>query len=71
MADYGVTPDGLKIKRLADVLADASAALALIQDPITGERLQPDFSAADPAMQVVKIPLEAVGDLWASCSVPP
>ena len=65
MADYGVTPDGLKIKRLADVLADASAALALIQDPITGERLQPDFSAADPAMQVVKIPLEAVGDLWA------
>ena len=36
MADYGVTPDGLKIKRLADVLADASAALALIQDPITG-----------------------------------
>ena len=65
MADYGVTPDGLKIKRLADVLADASAALALIQDPVTGERLQPDFSAADPAMQVVKIPLEAVGDLWA------
>ena len=65
MADYGVTPDGLKIKRLADVLADASAALESIQDPITGERLQPDFSAADPAMQVVKIPLEAVGDLWA------
>ena len=65
MADYGVTPDGLKIKRLADVLADASAALALIQDPVTGERLQPDFSAADPAMQVVKIPLEAVGGLWA------
>lgn len=65
MADYGVTPDGLKIKRLADVLADASAALALIQDPVTGERLQPDFSAADPAMQVVKIPLEAVGDAWA------
>lgn len=65
MADYGVTPDGLKIKRLADVLADASAALETIQDPITGERLQPDFSAADPAMQVVKIPLEAVGDLWA------
>ena len=65
MVDYGVTPDGLKIKRLADVLADASAVLALIQDPVTGERLQPDFSAADPAMQVVKIPLEAVGDLWA------
>lgn len=65
MADFGLTPEGLKIKRLADVLADAAEALKQVEDPVTGERLQPDFSAADPAMQVVKIPLEAVGDLWA------
>lgn len=65
MADYGLTPEGLKVKRLADVLADAGIALEQVEDPVTGERLQEDFSAADPAMQVVKIPLEAVGDVWA------
>lgn len=65
MAEYGLTREGLKIKRLADVLADAAEALKQVEDPVTGERLQPDFSAADPAMQVVKIPLEGVGDLWA------
>ena len=65
MAEFGLTPQGLNIKRLADVLDDARGALEQIHDPITGERLQPDFTAADPAMQLVKIPLEAVGDLWA------
>lgn len=65
VVEFGLTPQGLNIKRLADVLADAREALEQIRDPVTGERLQVDFTAADPAMQVVKIPLEAVGDLWA------
>ncbi len=60
----GVTDSGFEAKRLADILADASAALALITDPATGSTLQPDFGSEDPAMQVVQVPLDGLGLTW-------
>ena len=60
----GVTDAGFEAKRLADILADASAALALITDPTTGSTLQPDFGSEDPAMQIVQVPLDGLGLTW-------
>lgn len=60
----GVTYDGFEAKRLADVLSDAEAELSTIVDPASGESLQPDFGSEDPAMQVVQVPLDAVGTAW-------
>lgn len=60
----GVTSTGFEAKRLADVLTDATEQLETIVDPASGETLQPDFEADDPAMQVVQVPLEGVGLGW-------
>ena len=60
----GVTDQGFEAKRLADVLSDASEQLRTIVDPVSGETLQPDFEADDPAMQVVQVPLEGTGLGW-------
>lgn len=60
----GLTPQGYQIKRLNDVLTDAASSLSTITDPVSGESLQPDFSSNDPAMQVVQVPLEGVGEAW-------
>lgn len=60
----GVTEQGFEAMRLADVVSVAEAELATIVDSVSGFRLQPDFSGADPSMQVVKTPLDAVGEVW-------
>lgn len=60
----GVTETGFEAKRLSAVITDAEAALALIVDPVSGETLEPDFGSEDPAMQLVKVPLDAVGAAW-------
>ena len=60
----GVTDAGFEAKRLADVNSDADAQMRTIVDPVSGETLQPDFSSEDPAMQVVRVPLEGVGLGW-------
>lgn len=60
----GVTREGFEAKRLADVLSDGQAQLATIIDPATGQTLQPDFASSDPAMQVVKVPLDGVATAW-------
>lgn len=60
----GVTPTGFEQKRLADILVEASAELALIVDPASGETLEPEFGSEDPAMQVVQVPLDAVDTAW-------
>lgn len=60
----GVTDQGFEAKRLADVLSDASEQLRTIVDPVSGETLQPDFEADDPAMQVVQVPLDGTGLGW-------
>ncbi len=60
----GVSDNGFEAKRLADVLSDAENELRLITDPVTGQNLQADFASSDPAMQIVKVPLDAVGLNW-------
>ena len=60
----GVSPSGWESKRLADVLSDADQQLVTIDDPATGEFLETGLSSEDPAMQVVKVPLEGVGLAW-------
>ena len=65
----GVTSTGFEAKRLADVLTDAEAELSLITDPVSGETLQADLGSSDPAMQVAKVPLDAVGSAWEMAQV--
>lgn len=60
----GVTSAGFEAKRLADVLSDAAEQLETIVDPVSGESLEPNFEAEDPAMQVVQVPLEGTGLAW-------
>lgn len=60
----GVSPSGFEAKRLADVNSEAQEDLRTIVDPVSGESLQADFEADDPAMQVVQVPLEGVGMAW-------
>jgi len=60
----GVTSAGFEAKRLADVLSDAAEQMTTIVDPVSGETLQPNFEAEDPAMQVVQVPLEGTGLAW-------
>jgi len=60
----GVSSTGFEAKRLADVNSDAQENLRTIVDPVSGESLQADFEADDPAMQVVQVPLEGVGLGW-------
>lgn len=60
----GVTDQGFVAKRQADVQSDAVEQLSTIVDPVSGETLQPNFEAEDPAMQVVQVPLEGVGLAW-------
>lgn len=60
----GVTSAGFEAKRLADVNSDFSEDLSTIVDPVSGETLQPDFESADPAMQVVQVPMEGVALAW-------
>lgn len=64
MTAFGLSEDGFTPKRLNDVLTDAEANLSLVEDPVTGERLQSDFSSSDPVMQIVQIPLEGVAENW-------
>lgn len=60
----GVTPEGFEAKQLSEVLADAEADLALIVDPVSGDTLQPDLGSEDPAMQIVKVPLDGIAFAW-------
>lgn len=60
----GVTSAGFEAKRLADIVDDAEAQLALIVDPVSGQSLQPDLTSSDPAMQIAKVPLDGLAAAW-------
>ncbi len=64
MADYGVTPEGFAAKRLSDILSESKVELSEVQDPRTGNKLNPDFDSSDPAMQLVQVPLGLLADAW-------
>lgn len=61
---FGLTENGFETKRLADILDEAEANLSTITDPQSGQTLQPDFTSDDPAMQIVKVPLDGLGAAW-------
>ncbi len=61
---FGLTEAGFTPKRLSDILTEAEGDLEQIQDPDSGEFLAPEFNSDDPAMQVVKVPLEGVALGW-------
>jgi uncharacterized phage protein gp47/JayE len=61
---FGLTPEGFNTKRLSDILEEAETNLSTITDPQSEQTLQPDFDSNDPAMQIVKVPLDGLGAAW-------
>ena len=55
-----VSGSGFTPRTENEILEASEVELATIQDPESGEFLQPDFSSDDPVMQVVKVPLGGV-----------
>ena len=62
--DFGLTLNGFNTKRLADIVSEAEGNLSSIVDPESGNSLQADFSSNDPAMQIVKVPLDGLSAAW-------
>lgn len=60
----GVTNEGFDALRLADIIDLSEAELDLITDPVSGDKLQSDFGGDDPAMQIVKVPLDLIASAW-------
>lgn len=69
MAEYGVTNEGWQAKRLADILNETAVELAQVTDPVSGNRLNPDFNSDDPAMQIVKVPLNQTAEGWEAAQI--
>ena len=69
MADFGVTDTGFNAKRLADIISEAESDLSQIEDPETGEKLQPDLNSSDPAMQIAKVPLDGSALTWEAIEI--
>lgn len=61
---FGLTPEGFNNKRLADILEEAETNLSNIVDPQSDQTLDPQFDSDDPAMQIVKVPLDGLSGGW-------
>lgn len=55
-----VSGSGFTARTENEILEAAEVELATVQDPESGEFLQPDFTSDDPVMQVAKVPLGGV-----------
>lgn len=65
MADFGVTPQGFSLKRLADIRQDLVDALNLVTDANTGEKLIVDLSDEnDPLVQLVDSFSDGLAIAW-------
>jgi len=64
MGDFGLMPEGFRLKRLADIRASLYARLSLITDPDTGESLNVDFDENDPLVQILDATIEANAEAW-------
>ena len=65
MAEYGVTPEGFILKRLADIRSDLVAALNEVTDESTGEKLIVDLSNEDdPLVQIVDSFSDGISVAW-------
>ena len=69
MAEYGVTNEGFQAKRLADILNETAVELAQVTDPVSGNRLNPDFNSDDPTMQIVQVPLNQTAEGWEAAQI--
>ena len=62
MANFGLTPEGFRPKLLSDILADLNADLAKVNDPETGEYLDPSI---DPLIaQLSAILMPGLAECW-------
>lgn len=65
MAEYGVTPQGFSLKRLADIRNDLVTALNEVTDESTGEKLIVDLADADdPLVQIVDSFSDGLSVAW-------
>ncbi len=65
MAEYGVTPEGFVLKRLADIRSDLVAALNEVTDASTGEKLIVDLADEnDPLVQIVDSFSDGLSVAW-------
>ncbi len=65
MAEFGVTPTGFVLKRLADIRIDLVTALSEIVDEETGEQLIVDLSDSDdPLVQIVDSFSDGLSVAW-------
>lgn len=65
MAEFGVTPQGFSLKRLADIRQDLVNALNTITDADTGEKLIVDLSDADdPLVQIIDSFSDGLAVAW-------
>lgn len=65
MADFGVTPEGFSLKRLADIRQDIVDVLNTITDASTGEKLIVNLSDEnDPLVQIVDSISDGLSVAW-------
>jgi len=65
MAEFGVTPEGFVLKRLADIRSDLVAALNEVTDASTGEKLIVDLANEDdPLVQIVDSFSDGLSVAW-------
>lgn len=62
--EYGVTPNGFVLKRLADIVSDFQTTLSTVQDPVSGEYLVFDPASDDPFNQIVNTLAASLADAW-------
>lgn len=66
MSNFGLTAQGFKPKLLSDILSDTNIALALVQDPVSGEFLNP---VLDPLIsQLSNVLLPGLAECWGAAS---
>ena len=64
MSQFGVTPTGFVVKRLADIRNSMQQRLSTVRDPKTGETLQIDFNEDDPFIQVINAVNDEIAIAW-------
>jgi uncharacterized phage protein gp47/JayE len=65
MTTYGITDAGFSLKRLSDILTDMDAALANVQDPVSGEYLTPNLlDENDPLVLLANAISDSLSVAW-------
>ena len=64
MATFGMTPEGFKPKRLADIYADLNTGISTIVDPQTGARPFQNISDDSILQEVLGVVAEGLSMCW-------